>query len=101
MNDKIPKQIRQINISAPHHEVVTDIEAKTITLTGEAARRAVSGVLREAKPSNAVRAPGGVRGLSIVDYDSKNGVTEGNHSHHTRHSVGPDGEDRVTVHVAA
>lgn len=99
MNADIPKQIMNEARDSSTPDVLLDLNRNRIEVTGRAAQRVVDIVLQSATPTNREAAPGGKRGLSIVDYDSRPERTQ-ERTDHTRHTVNPDGEDVITVHLA-
>ena len=102
MNCDIPKQIIAATKGSP--ETVIDLNERKLIVTGRAAEVAVDHVLSSAKPTNSEVAPGGVRGLSVTDFDSlaeRAELATTGSSDHTRHTVDPEGNDRIVTHLAA
>ena len=99
MNGDIPKQIIAATKGSP--ETVIDLNERKLIVTGRAAEVAVDHVLSSAKPTNSEVAPGGVRGLSVTDFDSRAELATTGSSDHTRHTVDPEGNDRIVTHLAA
>lgn len=99
MNVDIPKQI--IKATDGSSETVLDLNTSRVIITGEAAKIAVDQVLSGVEASNREVAPGGARGLSVADFDSHAKLSTSVDSDHTRHTIDPEGNDKIITHLAA